>query len=223
MIPGWGRWVAGVGAFLVLSAFAFATFQPVQVLPRIRLAPGFAFVDQGGRPFTSDATRGEVVLYGFAYGDCGSECDSIQETMAEVAARADAEIDLGGTEFRLVTVSIDPASDGDRLPELAEAWGADGERWRWATGDDPEMLRTVLTSGFELYHQQVADGSFAFDSRYVLVDGWGVIRGEYRYSTLAEDADKLVRHIGLLGDEIRNSKGVTSVAYEAAHLFMCFP
>jgi protein SCO1 len=223
MIPPWGRWGAGVMAFLLLGAFAFATIQPVQVLPRIRLAPGFAFVDQAGLPFTSDATRGEVVLYGFAYGDCGSECDSVRDTMAEIAARADTEIDLGDTEFRMVTVSIDPVSDSNRLPELAESWGADGERWRWATGDDPEALRTVLSSGFELYHQQTADGSFAFDSRYVLVDGWGVIRGEYRYSTLAEDADKIVRHVGLLGEEIRNSKGVTSVAYEAAHLFMCYP
>lgn len=215
--------MAGVLALLLVAAFAFATFQPVQVLPRIRLAPGFAFIDQDGRPFTSDATRGEVVLYGFGYGDCGSECDPVRETMAEIAARADTEVDLGDTEFRLVTVSIDPTSDSGRLPELAEAWGADGERWRWATGQDPEQLRTVLTSGFELYHQQVADGSFAFDSRYVLVDGWGVIRGEYRYSTLAEDADKIVRHLGLLGEEIRNSKGVTSVAYEAAHIFMCYP
>jgi protein SCO1/2 len=208
---------------LVLAAFAFAVFQPVQVLPRIRLAPGFTFVDQSGAAFTSDAARGQVVLYGFAYGDCGAECESVRETMAEITARADAEIDLGDTELRLVTVSFDPVSDRDRLPELAEEWGADGEAWRWATGDNPELLRTVLTSGFELYHQQLADGSFAFDSRFVLVDGWGVVRGEYRYSTLADDADKIVRHIGLLGDELRNSNGVRSIAYEAAHIFMCYP
>lgn len=207
----------------MLGAFAFATFQPIQVLPRIRLAPGFSFVDQNGDPFTSDAARGQVVLYGFAYGGCGEQCDSVRETMAEVAARVGSEVDLGGTELRLITVSMDPARDADRLPELAAAWGADGDTWRWVTGEDPETLRTVLTSGFELYHQQVADGSFAFDSRFVLVDGWGVVRGEYKYSTLAEDADKIVRHIGLLGEELRNSNGVVSVAYEAAHIFMCYP
>lgn len=210
-------------AALLLGAFAFATFQPIQVLPRIRLAPGFAFVDQNGDAFTSDAARGQVVLYGFAYGDCGEQCDSVRDTMAEVAARVGSEADLGGTELRLVTVSMDPARDAARLPELAAGWGADGDTWRWATDEDSEMLRTVLTSGFELYHQQLADGSFAFDSRFVLVDGWGVVRGEYKYSTLADDADKIVRHIGLLGEELRNSNGVVSVAYEAAHIFMCYP
>jgi protein SCO1 len=213
----------GVLAALLLGAFAFATFQPIQVLPRIRLAPGFSFVDQNGDPFTSDTARGQVVLYGFAYGNCGEQCDSVRETMAEVAARVGSEVDLGGTRLRLVTVSMDPVGDADRLPALAAEWGADGDTWRWVTDEDAQMLRTVLTSGFELYHRQLADGTFAFDSQFVLVDGWGVVRGEYKYSTLADDADKIVRHIGLLGEELRNSNGVVSVAYEAAHIFMCYP
>ena len=58
---------------------------------------------------------------------------------------------------------------------------------------------------------------------FLLVDGNGVLRGDYRYQTLADDADKLVRHIGLLGAEIRNSDGASAVAYEAAHLFLCYP
>lgn len=222
-IPVWGRWVAAVLAVLLAGAFAFAVFQPVQVLPRIRLAPGFALVDQHGDALTSDGLTGQVVLYGFAYGECGSRCDSVRQTMSEVAARVGSEVDLGDTELKLVTVSIDPERDLARLDSLAGGWGADGDTWRWATGEDPELLQTVLSSGFELYHQRLEDGSFSFDPRFVLVDGWGVVRGEYRYSTLTDDADKLVRHIGLLGDELRNSNGVATIAYEAAHIFMCYP
>ena len=57
----------------------------------------------------------------------------------------------------------------------------------------------------------------------MLVDGWGVVRGEYRYQTLASDVDKLLHHIDILGEELRNSHGAASVAYEAAHFFLCYP
>ena len=222
-IPPWSKWLTGALGLLAVVALAFATFQPVQVLPRIRLAPGFSFVDQAGAGFTSDDARGDVVLYGFAYGECGADCEPHLQTMAEVASRVEAETDLGDVDLRLVTVSFDPARDGSRLPELAAAAGADGERWRWVTETDEESLRTVLSSGFELFYTEIDGGSYRFDPRFVLVDGWGVIRGEYRYSTLAGDADKIIRHIGILGEELRNSKGAASIAYEAAHLFLCYP
>ena len=200
---------------------AFAVFEPIQVLPRIRLAPGFALVDQSGTPLTSDATRGEVVLYGFAYGDCGDECESTLATMAEVSRRVPAEVDLGDVPFRVVTISLDPSGDAERLERVADDSGADGEVWRWATAE-PDELRRVVGTGFKVPYERDGDG-IRFDPRFVLVDGWGVVRGEHRYSTLADDADKLVRHVGILGEELRNSSGVASVAYEAAHVFLCYP
>lgn len=200
---------------------AFAVFEPIQVLPRIRLAPGFALVDQSGAALTSDATRGEVVLYGFAYGDCGDECEPTLATTAEVARRVPAEVDLGEVPFRVVTISLDPSGDGDRLDGVAAGSGADGEVWRWATAD-PDELRRVVGTGFKVPYEDEGD-ALRFDPRFVLVDGWGVVRGEYRYSTLADDADKLVRHVGILADELRNSSGVASIAYEAAHVFLCYP
>ncbi len=206
-----------------MAVLAFALFQPIQVLPRIRLAPGFEMIDSNGSTITSDSTRGRVVLYGFAYGECGAECDRIRETMAAVAQRVDGEVDLGGTAFDLITVSFDPERDSERLGALASDWGVDGDTWTWAVPTPGDAARTVLGQGFGLYYQPVEDGTFSFDPRFVLVDGWGVVRGEYRYSTLADDADKLIRHIGLLGDELRNSNGVASVAYEAAHVFLCYP
>ena len=50
-----------------------------------------------------------------------------------------------------------------------------------------------------------------------------MIRGEYRYQTNASDADKIVRHLDVLGEEVRNSHGAASLAYEAAHFFLCYP
>lgn len=208
---------------MVVGILAFTIFQPITVLPRIRLAPGFAMVDQSGATLTSEDTRGTLTLYSFAHAGCGEECDQIWETVAEVGDRVAAEVDLGGTDFRMVTVSFDPAGDSPPvLAEAAGAVGADGESWRWAAAS-PEMTDTVVKTGFKAWYEQQPDGSFRFDPYYVLVDGWGVIRGEYRYETLEGQADKIVRHVGILSEELRNSEGVASLAYEAAHIFLCYP
>jgi protein SCO1/2 len=221
-LPVWAkRGLVGLG--LVLAAvLAFAVFEPIQVLPRIRLAPGFAMVDQSGGTFTSEDARGAVTLYTFTHGDCVEECAGTTKTMAEVAARAATELDLESIDLRLVTVSFDAESDSGRLEALARESGADGDLWRWAT-IEPQHVETVVGAGFKVYVDQIEDGGFEFDQTFVLVDGWGVIRGEYQYATLASDADRIIRHIGVLEEEIRNSHGVASFAYEAAHVFLCYP
>jgi protein SCO1/2 len=221
-LPRWSRRLIVVGAVLVAAVMAFAIFEPIQVLPRVRLAPAFAMTDQTGGLWTSDGARGSVSLYAFAYGDCGAVCEPAHATMGEIARRAEDDVDLGTVDLNLVTVSFDPARDAGRLAELAASTGADGNRWRWAVLEKDDV-DTVLGAGFRVFAEERDDGSFAFDPAFVLVDGWGVIRGEYRYSTLADDADKLIRHIGILGDELRNSHGATSIAYEAAHVFLCYP
>ncbi|MDH3248145.1 MAG: SCO family protein [Acidimicrobiia bacterium] len=221
-LPRWAkRTLVGLAVVLV-SVLAFAVFEPIQVLPRIRLAPGFTMIDQSGASFTSEDGRGAVTLYTFTYGDCDEECSATNETMSEIAARAADEVDMAAIDLRLVTVSFDAASDADRLGELATASGADGDLWRWAALA-PEHVGTVVGSGFRVYVDEQIDGGFEFDQTFVLVDGWGVIRGEYQYATLASDADRILRHIGVLEEEIRNSHGVASFAYEAAHVFLCYP
>ena len=219
------RWVkralAGLAVVLV-SVLAFAVFEPIQVLPRIRLAPGFTMLDQTGETFTSEDARGAVTLYTFTYGDCGEACADTTRTLAEIAARVPDEVDLSAVDLRIVSVSFDATSDLERLDALAARSGADGDLWRWAALA-PEHVPTVVGSGFRVYVDELADGGFEFDQTFVLVDGWGVIRGEYQYATLASDADRIIRHIGVLEEEIRNSHGVASFAYEAAHVFLCYP
>ena len=103
--------------------------------------------------------------------------------------------------------------------------GADSDSWRWIGGDET-TVRTVVGAGFGRFYE--VDGHepgapIRFDPGFILVDGGGVIRGEYRYQTLATDADKLVHHVDILAAEARNAHGATAVAYEAAHLFLCYP
>lgn len=207
---------------IITAAMAFAVFEPIQVLPRIRLAPGYLLTDQDAQTITSEDVRGDIVLYNFAYSGCGDDCSAMNETLREIQGRLD-EVDVGDTDVRFVTVSFDPERDTPEvLSEYAGNLGADPELWRFATGE-PIHLTNVVKAGFEAYYEQRDDGTFFFDPVFILVDGWGVIRGEYRYRTSASDADKIVHHLDILGEEIRNSRGAASLAYEAAHFFLCYP
>ncbi len=219
--PRWWLWIAIPGALLVLAVMAFAILEPIQVLPRMRIGPGYSLVDQSGTAFTSEDVRGDVVLYTFGYADCGDRCAGMEATVREVRDRL-GEVDMGDVDVRFVTLTFDPATDTpEQLSGKAASVGADGDQWRYVTGE-PAHVDNVLRSGFRTWYEPRPDG-IAFDPTLVLVDGWGVIRGEYKYQTLTSDSDKIVRHLGILGEELRNAKGAASLAYEAAHFFLCYP
>jgi protein SCO1/2 len=218
----WLYGLYGLPLLAVAAALAFKIFQPIQVLPRIRLAPAFSMVDQYGNVLTNEDLRGSLVLYAFTYTRCPQPCGGMDETLLEVAASLN-ELELNGIPVRLVTISFDPQYDIPRvLAEAALRSGADGERWLFATLKDPALLKTVIGAGFEVYYQQLPDESFEFDPAFVLVDGWGIIRGEYHYQTVAPDARRISRHIGVLAQEVEKSQGAARLAYEAAHLFLCY-
>jgi protein SCO1/2 len=122
-----------------------------------------------------------------------------------------------------MTISFDPERDTpDVLKAYAESVGADPAIWQFTTLADPAMMKFVIGGGFETYYEPNEDGSFSFDPAFVLVDGWGIIRGEYRYQTMDSDTERILRHLGVLAEEVINSQGANSVAYEAAHYFLCY-
>ena len=212
----------GIIGLLVLSALAFKIFQPVQVVPRIRLAPGFSLTTQTGEQLTNEDLRGQFVLYNFLYTSCPEPCNNLNETMREIQSRLD-EVAMGDIPIKFVTISFDPETDNpDALAAYAKAQKADYDQWVFATTTDPIKLKAIIGGSFEAYYNQNEDGSFTFDPKFVLVDGWGMIRGEYRYQTMRPDADRILRHIGVMAEEVINSQGAASLAYEAAHYFLCY-
>lgn len=217
----WFLALIAFGVVLVLGALWFKIFEPIQVLPRIRLAPGFSLTDQTGAQVTSEDLRGSVVLYTFTHSRCADPCPAPEPTMAAIRDRI-GEVDMGDTPVRFVTLSFDGTDTPAMLSNRAEVMGADGDEWFYATADDAR-LKSIIGSGFKTYFERLDDGSFAFDPALILVDGRGVVRGEYRYQTLAADADRILSHIDILGEEVRNSNGPAGLAYEAAHFFLCYP
>ncbi len=214
--------IYGLLAIIMISAFAFKVFQPIQVLPRMQLSPAFDLTDQSNQRLTSEDLRGQFVLYTFTYTNCPAPCYNINETMQEVQSRLH-EVRLDGIDVSFITISIDPERDTPEvLKSYAETIGADTDKWKFATTTNKALLKTIIGSGFETYYEDKGNSNFAFDPAFVLVDGWGIVRAEYRYTTEVSNADRILRHLGVLAEEVHYSKGTAKYAYEAAHLFLCY-
>ncbi|MCB8981645.1 MAG: SCO family protein [Ardenticatenaceae bacterium] len=209
----------GLFGVLAVAVIWFSTARPILVLPRITLAPGFYLTDQTGETFTSEALRGQIALYNFTYTSCESPCEQTSQVMAEVQSRL-PEV-AASVPLKLVTFSIDPARDTpEQLQAFATEMGADPAVWHFAVGG-AQQLKSVIGGGFGVYYDDFEDGRIKLDPAFFLVDGSGLIRAEYR--TAAPDVDIIMRDFGLLAAEVDHSEGIYRFAYEAAHLFSCYP
>jgi len=217
----WQWLLAALPTLFVLGVVAFATLQPVKVLPRIRPAPAFIVADQTGQRLTNEDMRGQIVLYTFSATDCGPACEPVDAIMAAVQAEA-ARLSADGLPVALVTMLFDaeraaPAA----MQSFAQARGADPARWRVVSGDGAGLKQTI-GGGFEVYYAAQPAGGYTYEPALALVDGLGIIRGEYRAQTQDLDAATIVRQIEVLQREVRNNAGANRLAYEAAHFFLCY-
>lgn len=207
-------------AVLVAAVLIFTIARPVVVLPRIRLAPGYSLNDSSGRAVTSEDQRGRLTLYSFAYTRCGEDCrpvyDSLRGIDTLLAARAPRQPAL-----RFITLTLDPINDSPQvLAAFPRPFQPAAVEWLWLTGQE-KWLKTVAGGSFEVLYQPQQDGTIFFAPRYVLVDGAGVVRAVYDGANL--DARQFLGHLDLLYKEIEQASGPARLAYEAAHLFACYP
>jgi protein SCO1/2 len=204
---------------LLLVIVNFAIFQPVKVVPRLGLAPGYALVDETGSSLTSEDMRGKVVIYTTGYTGCEDGCYPTDSIFGELQTRLD-EAELGEVPVRLVTLTVDPERD---TPEVLAAAsrdaGADPGIWTFATGD-PAALKTLIGTGFELYYGRADDGALEYRPGFMIVDGNGILRREYRWGI--PSVDGLLKDLRVIAREANASEGASRLAYEAAHLFACY-
>ncbi|MCP4140048.1 MAG: SCO family protein [Chloroflexi bacterium] len=225
----WLHLLYALMALVVLSVVSFAVFQPVKVLPRISLAPGYAFTNQDGESRTSEDYRGKLTLYNFTYANCDGDCPDTTQKMEEIRGEIEKSAPAG-IDYALVTVTLDPERDTpENLGLFAAPYlSADNSTvsWDFITGD-PLRVRYMVGGGFNLFYEaeaspnQGSDYEIKFYPLFVLVDGWGIIRAEYPTKNL--DYEEVINDINFLTVEINNSDGAAKYAYEAAHLFRCYP
>jgi protein SCO1/2 len=130
-----------------------ATIQEEPVKPSI---PDVSLIDQDGKPvhFYSDLVQGKVVMMNFIFTSCTTICPPLGATFAKVEKLLG---DRAGKDVRLISVSVDPATD---TPERLKAWQrklGGGPGWTLVTGDKDNV--TKLLKGLGVYTPSLGDHS----------------------------------------------------------------
>jgi protein SCO1/2 len=165
-------------------------------LPILADLPQFSLVDEDAKAFTRDDMLGRVWVTDFVFTSCADACPRLQQKMKGIQDRL-IPLEQGGN-VSLLSVSVDPERDTpEKLRDYAAVYGQRKGMWRYLTGDQKEIEKTVV-QGFHTAMAKVPAGNTdphmeAFDimhgERLVLVDRAGRIRGFYD----ADEPDKLLK------------------------------
>lgn len=213
----WVRIAVAFASVLALATASFAVLQPVQVLPRLQPIPPFSLVDASGQTVKATDLAGSLAVVGFL---------AASDPTAPKVVRQLREFEQGlprvGLPVRLVLITVDPERDTPEvLREFARDHGIAPGTWHILTGT-VENVKLTVGSGFGVYFAPDPQGGRTplYDRVLIIVDENGVMRGRYPSTDLEQE--RLSNHVALLRKESASS-GAARVAYEAAHLFMCFP
>jgi protein SCO1 len=147
--------------------------------------PSFTLTDQDGKPFGAQEIRGKIWVADFIFTSCSDACPRLTARMRSLQDRLDPAERIG-----LLSITVDPERDTPaKLAEYARLSGAHGALWKFVTGPQREVERTVV-NGFHIAMGRVpveaTDNALraqAFEilhgDRLVLVDAKGRLRGYY--------------------------------------------
>lgn len=195
-------WVALLTVALIALVFwrAAATRPSLKVeLPVLSTVPAFAFVDESGRPFTSEALTGKVWVANFIFTRCPTICPLFTKKMAEVQKEA---LPLAAA-MKLVSFTVDPAFDKPAvLAEYARKHKAQPGLWHFLTGTHDELKKTIVTD-LKIHMSDQSDDimAIAHGGHFVLVDRRMKIRGYYD----SEDEDAVTRLVADMKKVVQES------------------
>ena len=190
------RHLTVVAAVLATAgAVGWLTLRP-RALPVLGTVPAFALTERSGLPLTSADLAGHVWVANFIFTRCPDFCPALTSRMASLQQTLVPAAD----PIRLVSFSVDPATDAPEVLRVYAARAGAGDRWLFVTGAR-DALATLLRDGFRVAYAD--DGPptapITHSDRFVLVDRQLRIRGYY-HGTEAADVDRLARDALALRD-----------------------
>lgn len=152
----------------------------------------FSLTERSGKTVTRKDLLGHRWLACFVFTACAGPCPRVTSQMKQL------EVDLEGTDVRLVTFTVDPDRDTPSvLTDYANNFTADPERWLFLTGDKREIYHLIHNSfkmpvqetegpdrqpGFEIIHS----------TNIMLVDAQGRVLEKFN-ATNEDDMARLRR------------------------------
>ncbi|MDB4733575.1 DUF420 domain-containing protein [Planctomicrobium sp.] len=139
----------------------------------------FTLLDQTGQEFSNKDLLGEAWIVNFVFAQCSYQCPLTSRTMMEFNKTIE-DVDL-----KMVTITVNPEEDTvDIMSKYAEIWGADPERWIFATGE-PENVWKLIREGFKITAWENVGTArepgmeFAHDNNIIHISSEGKILGRY--------------------------------------------
>jgi protein SCO1 len=178
-------WLLFAALALAVPVAPLLLSQRAPDLPELGRLPSFSLVDQDGKPFGGQQIRGKIWVADFIFTSCADACPRLTARMRTLQDWLDPAENIG-----LLSITVDP--DRDTPPKLAEYARISGARtslWKFVTGPQEDVERTVV-GGFHVAMGRVpaeptADSLRAqaieilHGDRLVLVDAKGHLRGYY--------------------------------------------
>ncbi|MFT3884771.1 MAG: SCO family protein [Flavobacteriales bacterium] len=158
--------------------------------------PPFSFLDQNGHAFTDKDVAGKVVIADFFFTRCTSICPRMSKEMQQLQFKLD---DPAFKEVVFLSHTVDPEHDTPEvLREYARRLEADTTRWKFLTGNAPDIYRQG-NQGYLLSANadSTAAEDFVHSPQFVLVDMQRHIRGMYD-GTNTSSVDSLVVDLKML-------------------------
>ncbi len=180
----------------VVTATAVDRFRRPEPPPVFDPVPAFSLTNRDGRMVRLQDLKGKPWIADFVFTRCPASCPLMTARMAKLNRELPDDHDV-----RLVSFSVDPEHDTPQvLQRYAESYKAPA-RWLFLTGGKDEIYR-LSRQGFKLgidIPPPPAAGApvaepILHSTRFVLVDGQGLIRGYYDGFD-EESMKKLVRDL----------------------------
>lgn len=144
--PGWLLFAALALAVPVGALLASRATRPR--LPELGVLPEFSLTDQSGAQFGRNQLLGRVWIADFVFTSCADACPRLTQKLRSVQDRLTAQEQARG--IGLLSLSVDPERDTpQKLADYARSFGARDSVWRFLTGPQAEVERTVV-QGFRI-------------------------------------------------------------------------
>ncbi len=181
-------------AYVVSEATSEPTDSAAASAPDIRIAlPDFSFIERSGQALSRKDLLGRVWIADFIFTSCAGPCPQMSRHMRSL------QTDLADLKsLRLVSFSVDPERDTPEvLGRYGERYDADPQRWLFLTGP-MDQVYDIAIKGFKITVEAARENNqIIHDTRFILVDAEGVIRGYYD-SNSTEELERLRRDASAL-------------------------
>jgi cytochrome oxidase Cu insertion factor (SCO1/SenC/PrrC family) len=177
-------------------------------------APTFQLTDQSGAAFGTSELAGKVWVGNFMFTRCKATCPAQTKRMRELQRYL--QTFPVASAIRLLSITVDPEFDtSEVLNGYALATNANTDQWKFLTGKRSEIWE-MSKSGFHLPlldSTENADAPISHDSKFILVDRGGRVRGFF--DVLEDDGmTQLKKALDFVVPEIAkdDTPGVTHLA-----------